>query len=176
MAATKQEFILKVTKDLLENPRRILGSHGIPMNILRRIENRPDVMSTLAEILFMTKRSKIGARGLRRNPGISIKGYKNLLEFKNRSQADTDEFIATLGEQPFSLSDNIVTIVIRPEATVEKLDLENEKNIKFDIANKPSVMLEFPKAIGKKYDVVIRGSYFLNVMWSDAILRPIEES
>jgi hypothetical protein len=176
MSATKQEFIIQVTKDLGENYRRILGSHGIPMPVLRRISERPDVLAKLANILFTFKRFKIGAKGLRKNPGLSIKGYKNFMEFKKRVQGDIDNFISVLDGQPFSLDENGIVIIIRPEQSPVNVDWENPDSIATEIVHKPSVYLELPKAVGKSYDLIERGAYFLVVLWADFLIRPLEEA
>lgn len=160
---TKKDFVLKTVADFKLNPKGCLVGHGIKATVLNAIADRADVAAKLGLVLFSTTNAMKGAKGLKKSPGFSIKGYDTFGEFNIKGRADVEDFIATLapGEE-FENNKNIVVIVVQPDDDIKMDDAEQ-------IVSGPSLIVPFESAIRKEQKQI--GGKYLMIMVSDSIKR-----
>lgn len=168
---TKKDFVADVVEQMMENPRKVLGGHGISAAVLQEIIKRPDVMSKLATLLWSLKGAKKGANGLRKTAGFKLTGYKTFPELNMKAREDVETFVSGISDsdaQSFTNEDNILTIIMVPETTTDEEASNEEK-----ITSGKSVAMDFMKAVTKEYK--IPGGMYLTAMVADSEVRPAEE-
>lgn len=167
---TKKEFVLQVTEQFYESPRKFLAGHGISAAVLQQILKRKDILGKLVEILWTLKAAKKGANGLKKSKEFRIRGYKNFPEMNMKAREDIETFVAGLSEadmEKFNNNGNVITILALPQAPNEVDDTVAE------IVTGESVILKFDSAVRKEYK--IPGGMYLVVMVADSAVRPAEE-
>lgn len=165
---TRKEYVVAVTEQLAANPRAVLAGHRIPAAILTRIAERPDVLAKIAAFGFMTKKFKMGAKGLRKSPVFKVSGYKNFPDFNKVARTDVENFVNSLPEgdaENFQNNENIITLLILPDT---KTGETNE-----DIVNGKSVVLKFDASVKKEYR--INGGFYVTIMFGDSAIRTPEQ-
>lgn len=166
---TRKQYVLDVTAAIQENPRLILGGHGIKANLLKVVSSRPDILAKLAVFSFATKAGRRGARGLKKTDIFKISVYKNFPEFNGKAREDVAIFQEKLPENDamtFSNQENIITLIVLPDTPSG--DVQN------DIVSGKSVALTFDKAVKTEYKVP--GGMYVTIMFGNSGILPRVET
>jgi hypothetical protein len=168
---TKEEFLANTLEQVKENPRAILGSHGLDATVLQTILKRPDVIAKVMNHVYLLKSASKGAAGAKKAPNFKLIGFKSYGYLFNDGAEKIEEFVGGLNDADkasFNNDDSIVALVVMPDKDVNNFGDTLDETVT-NVISGQSIVTTFEKAASKRY--AIPGAMFILMCTGESAVR-----